>query len=401
MFEDVLKGIVAENDTKIVLFVIDGLGGLARETDGPTELESASTPNLDKLASDGVCGLHEPIHKAITPGSGPAHLALFGYDPINYQVGRGVLSALGIDYDLGKDEVVARGNFCTLDENRVVTDRRAGRISTETNERLCEKLRGIELSEGSVDVRTVSEHRFLLVLKGEDLEGEIADTDPQKVGVAPLAAKPKTDAAKKTATLVDEFVEKAEAVLAEQDAASGVLLRGFSKRPDWPTVTDLFGLNPVAIASYPMYRGVAKLVGMKAPKPDGSRSAEIDLLSEYWDHHDFFYLHFKKTDSAGEDGDFEKKARLIEVADRMVPEIMELNPDVVIVTGDHSTPAVLKGHSWHPVPVVLWSRHCRTDPVKEFGERSCLNGGLGPCMSATDLIPLALANAGRLKKFGA
>jgi 2,3-bisphosphoglycerate-independent phosphoglycerate mutase len=396
-----LESILQDSASKILLFVLDGLGGLPKTPDGKTELETAATPNLDGLARAGICGLHEPIHPAVTPGSGPSHLALFGYDPVKYHVGRGVLSALGIDHELDKNDVAARGNFCTLDGQGLIADRRAGRISTQTNQQLCDLLNQIELNDGRIEVRTVSEHRFLLVLKGSELSDDVADTDPQNVGRRPQPALALSETSEKTARLINEFVDQAQERLKDQKAADGVLLRGFSKRPSWPSMTERYGLNPVAIASYPMYRGVAKLVGMTAPRSDDSLSDEIGMLMSSWKEKDFFYLHFKKTDSAGEDGNFDKKVSFIEAADDMVPRFMDMEPDVVIVTGDHSTPAILKSHSWHPVPVLLWSRFCRPDNVRGFGERSCMTGGLGPRMRAADLVPLALANAGRLRKFGA
>ncbi len=395
------KDILAQSDSKIVLLVLDGLGGLPQTPDGMTELESAATPNLDRLAREGLCGLHEPIHAGVTPGSGPSHLALFGYDPVKYQVGRGVLSALGIDYDLNYSDVAARGNFCTLDDNHRVTDRRADRISTDVNRQLCEVLNEITLDAIDLDVRTVSEHRFLLVLKGDDLDGHIADTDPQVTGKEPLKAMALSEGAEKSAHLVDSFIEKAEERLREYSPANGVLMRGFAQRPSWPTMTERFGVTPLAIASYPMYRGVAKLIGMDTRHGGDSISDEIKVLHDAWADYDFFYVHFKKSDSAGEDGDFERKVAVIEAVDEAIPRVMELNPDVIIATGDHSTPAVMKSHSWHPVPVLIWSRMCRPDSVRDFGEQACTMGGLGARIDATSLMPIALANAGRMKKYGA
>jgi len=396
-----IKGLVKEAQTKIVFLVMDGLGGLPLEKRGLTELESADTPNLDRLAAEGICGLHIPVGPGITPGSGPSHLALFGYDPFKYQVGRGVLAALGIDFDLQQGDVAARGNFCTVDSSGVITDRRAGRISTEENRKLCEMLRDIKLSNAQLFVETVKEHRFLLVLRGPGLSGEIADTDPQQLGKKPLKAKALSSEAEKTAELVNEFAEQARRLLADQHPANMVLLRGFSQRPDWPTMTEAFGLKAAAIANYPMYRGLAKLLGMQVLETGSELEDEFDTLAHNWAEFDFFYLHVKAIDSAGEDGDFDRKVAQIEKVDAMVPELMKLEPDVVVVTGDHSTPAVSKFHSWHPVPVLLWSRCCRTDAVDKFGERACMNGGLGANIAAVDLMPLALANAGRLEKFGA
>lgn len=398
---DFIRELVKPAETKIVFFVMDGLGGLPKEPGGQTELEAAHSPNLDALAARGICGLHQPIAPGITPGSGPAHLALFGYDPIRYQIGRGVLEALGIDFDLTPQDVAARGNFCTINEQGEVVDRRAGRISTEKNKKLCELLRRIELPGVEIFVKTVKEHRLLLALRGEGLSGEITDTDPQEVGKPPLEPKALSPQAEKTANLVSEFIRQGGEILAGHHPANMVLLRGFAKFPDWPSMQAAFGLNAAAIAAYPMYRGVGKLIGMQALQTGETVEEEFETLKKHWGDFDFFFFHVKGTDSAGEDGDFERKAAVIEKVDGLVPQLMDLNPDVVVVTGDHSTPAVLKYHSWDPVPVLLWSKYCRPDGVDRFGERACMQGGLGARFPAVDLIVLALANALRLEKFGA
>lgn len=392
-------------DSKIVLLVLDGVGGLPQTPDGQTELETAQTPHFDALLPDGICGLQEPVGPGITPGSGPGHLGLFGYDPTQYIVGRGVLSALGIDFDLQPNDVAARGNFCTIDADGLVTDRRAGRISTEKNRALCEVLRTIDVPGVEVFVETVKEHRLLLVLRGEELSGALEDTDPQEVGAAPLAPEARTEAAQPTADLVQQFLDQAREKLADHDPANMVLLRGFAKQPEWPRFPEVYGLRAAAIAAYPMYRGVAKLVGMDAFHSGDDFDEQLDLLERHWDDYDFFYVHFKQTDSAGEDGDFDRKVRLIEEVDAQLPRMLDLDPDVFMVTGDHSTPSTMKYHSWHPVPVLLASPMCRPDPVgrsgETFGETACLGGGLGRRMRAHELMPLALAHADRLEKFGA
>jgi 2,3-bisphosphoglycerate-independent phosphoglycerate mutase len=395
------RGLIEPGNTKIVLLVLDGLGGLSLEPNGQTELEAAHTPNLDELAARGICGLHQPVGPGITPGSGPSHLALFGYDPVEYQVGRGVLAALGIGFDLVPQDVAARGNFCTLDQDGKVVDRRAGRIPTERNEELCALLRQIDLPGVEVFVETVKEYRLLLVLRGNGLGQEVEDTDPQKVGVRPLVPKAGSVEAEETTRLVRLFLDRAREILADQYPANMVLLRGFSRRPRWPSFEEVFGPRAAAIASYPMYRGVAQLVGMQVLETGPTLDDRLDVLRGHWEDHDFFFLHVKRIDSAGEDGDFERKVKLVEEVDEVLPDLMSLGPDVLLVTGDHSTPAILKHHSWHPVPVLLWSKHCRPDSVERFGERACMGGGLGPRIPATDLMPLALANALRLRKFGA
>lgn len=398
---DVIEEIVEPADTKIVLLVLDGLGGLPRQKGHLTELEAADTPNFDDLVADSECGLQLPVGAGITPGSGPGHLGLFGYDPLEYRVGRGVLSALGIGFDLQDRDVAARGNFCTVGPDGVVTDRRAGRISTQTNERLCQKLRSIDLEGVDVRIETVKEHRFLLVLRGDGLSGEIEDTDPHEVGEKPHSAEPKTPDARQTAELVDAFVSQAREVLADEDPANMVLLRGFASRPDWPQFPDAYGLDAACIANYPMYRGVSRLVGMNALEVGENVGEKFELVEDKWDDYDFFFVHEKRTDSSGEDGDFDMKLTVIEEVDRHLPQLMDLEPDVLVVTGDHSTPSKLKSHSWHPVPVFIWGENVRADAVEEFGDRQCQTGALGPQFPARDLMALALANADRLTKFGA
>lgn len=403
---DFIRKLVIPSTSKIVLLVIDGLGGLPiMRKGGLTELEAARTPKLDALAARSICGLSEPISPGITPGSGPAHLALFGYDPVRYQIGRGVLEALGIDFDLQPSDLAARGNFCTVDAKGMVTDRRAARISTEKCIELSNLLSGIKLPGVEVLVEPVKEHRFLLVLRGEGLSDELSDSDPKRLGVPPLPIEPKSGAstdhsAKRTARLVSEFVAQAKAILANHHPANMILLRGFAKRPQWPTMEEAYGLKAAAIATYPMYRGVAKLVGMEALEAGETTAEEFKNLTENYDQYDFFFLHIKKTDSAGEDGDFDRKVAIIEDVDNNIPSLLKLGAEVIIVTGDHSTPALLRSHSWHPVPLLLYSKHCRPDAVKEFSERACATGALGR-FPAVEIMPLALANAGRLVRFGA
>lgn len=398
---ELIRSLNKPADTKILLLVLDGLGGLPIDAQDLTELEKAETPNLDKLAKKSICGLHQPIGPGITPGSGPAHLALFGYDPVRYQVGRGVLAALGIDFDLKQSDVAARGNFCTVDKNGKVTDRRAGRIPSEKNRELCEKLRKIDIPGVEIFVDTVKEYRFLLILRGENLSGQLADTDPQNTGLKPVPPKPLGSEAKHTAEIVEQFIDKAREVLAQDHPANMVLMRGFSQKPSWPVFPEIYGIKAAAIAAYPMYRGVSRLLGMDILETGENLEDEMETLEKNWKDFDFFYFHIKKIDSAGEDGDYNRKVSLIEEADAAIARIMKLKPDVVVVTGDHSTPSLMKSHSWHPVPVLLWSRYCRSDSVNRFGERACMAGSLGPRLPTIDLMPLMMANAGRFEKFGA
>ncbi len=386
--------------TKIVLLVMDGLGGLPREAGGKTELETAATPNMDRLAREGVCGLSVPIQPGITPGSGPAHLALFGYDPLRYEIGRGVLEALGIGFDLGPDDVAARGNFCTVNEQGLITDRRAGRIPTAKCVELVEKLRAITLPGVEVFVEAVEDYRFALILRGPGLAGGLTETDPQATGKAPLPVKALTPDAEKTAALFNQWIAAAGKILANERPANMLTLRGIAKNPGLPAMSQIYGLRTAAIATYPMYRGVAKLVGMTILDAGHTIEDEIVALQQHWNEFDFFYFHVKKTDSAGEDGDFGRKVEIIQHLDELLPQIMALKPDVVVITGDHSTPAVLKGHSWHPVPALIWSAFCRPDRATAFGESDCSQGALGQ-FPATDIMQLAVANARRLNKFGA
>ncbi len=400
---DLMRQLRRDNGSKIVLVVADGLGGMSRELHGgPTELEAAATPHLDDLASKGVCGLAQPILPGITTGSGPGHLALFGYDPLRFQIGRGVLSALGIAFDLQPGDVAARGNFCTIDEEGRVTDRRAGRIATEEAARLVEKLRACRLEDAELFLEPVRDYRMVMVLRGEDLGAEVDDTDPQATGVPPREPRARSPESEPTAELVKAFLHQAREILRDEHPANMVNLRGFSQRPRWPSFSDVYGLRACAIATYPMYRGLARLLGMDVGvDEDADLTGQVDALQATWERYDFFFLHYKYPDSRGEDGDFEAKVRAIEALDAQIARIQSLIPDVLIVTGDHSTPSRLRTHSWHPVPVVLSARTCRVDAADRFGETACArDGGLG-LFEAKHLMSLAMAHANRLEKFGA
>ncbi|GAB4542645.1 MAG: 2,3-bisphosphoglycerate-independent phosphoglycerate mutase [Anaerolineae bacterium] len=398
---ELMKELTIKNDTKIVLLVLDGVGGTPMEPGGPTELEAAHTPNLDALAARSSCGMSTAVAPGITPGSGPGHLSLFGYDPLQYEIGRGVLEALGIGFDLQPDDVAARGNFCTVDANGLITDRRAGRISSEEGARRVELLRSIELPGVQTFVEPVKEYRLVLVLRGEGLSGDLDDTDPQQTGVAPLPATARTPAARRTADLVNEWIEKARHILANHPPANMLTLRGFAVDPNLPRFPDIYKLRSAAVAVYPMYKGVARLVGMDVLPVDGDSPAdEFETVRQHWDDYDFFFIHIKKTDSAGEDGNFDAKVHVIETVDTALPALLDLEPDVLVVTGDHSTPALLKSHSWHALPILLSARTGRSDRVASFGETACLAGSLGH-IRHVDIMPLALAHALRLTKYGA
>jgi 2,3-bisphosphoglycerate-independent phosphoglycerate mutase len=395
-----MKRLSRSSTSKIVLLVMDGVGGLPHPETDKTELESARKPNLNAIAKDSLCGLIDPVSSGITPGSAPGHLAIFGYDPVRYEIGRGVVEALGIDFELKPDDIAARGNFCTVDERGVITDRRAGRLATEKNTELCRALGGIRVKGADISVLSVKEHRFVLILQGEGLSPHLSESDPQQTGVAPRKIQALSPQGERTAEIANKFVSEASRLLRGESPANMILLRGFSRRPDIPSIPEIYKLMPAAIAAYPMYRGLARLVGMEVLPGNENMKDQLDSLRRHYADYDFFFLHFKRTDAGGEDGDFRAKVKAIEELDDVLPDLLSLNPDVLIVTGDHSTPATLAMHSWHPVPFMLKSRWCRADDVAEFSERACLTGGLGR-FPATDIMPLAMANALKLDKFGA
>ena len=397
---ELVRELAEKNSSKIVMLVADGLGGLPMEPGGKTELETASTPNLDRLAARGTSGSSVPVLPGITPGSGPGHLGLFGYDPLEFKIGRGALEATGIGFELGPDDVAARGNFCTLDAGGLIADRRAGRIPSEESFKVVERLQAVKIDGVETFVKPVKEHRFVVVFRGKGLDGGVADTDPQALGVAPLDPQPLAPAARRTAEVAAEFVRQARAILKDEPKANGLVLRGFAAKPALPTYEDLYGLRAAAIAVYPMYKGLARLVGMTLVGKAQSLEEQVDELAKCWNDYDFFFLHFKYTDSTGEDGAFEQKVKRIEELDRIIPRIEKLRPDVLIVTGDHSTPSLLKSHSWHPVPTLLAANTCRPDGLTKFSERECLRGGFG-IFPAKHLMLLAMAHAQRFGKYGA
>ena len=398
---ELIERLSQQSSHKTLLCVLDGLGGLPGPA-GLTALEAAATPNLDKLATDGSQGRTLPVGYGITPGSGPGHLALFGYDPLEYEIGRGALEATGIDFVLGPDDVVARGNFCDISGNGVVTDRRAGRQSTEITADLCRLLSQIKLSDIETFVLPVREQRFVLILRGSNLSALVSETDPQIEGVSPSVCRPLTGSveAERTASLIRRWVNAAHDLLKERDQGNGILLRGWSTRPNLPSFPKIWKTRAAACAVYPMYRGVASLAGMDVINAGASLSEQIQEIAAQWDSFDFFFLHYKYADSAGEDGNFEAKVQAITDFDTHVPELLKLNPEVVVVTGDHSTPAVMSGHSWHSVPTLIAGRHVRPDQQVNFGERAAISGELGQ-FPANELLPIAFAHADKLAKFGA
>lgn len=396
---DALRDSYTPNTAKIVLLVADGLGGVPHPETRKTELETASKPNLDALASQSACGLTIPIFPGIAPGSGPGHLALFGYDPLKYFIGRGVLEVLGIGVHLKEKEIAVRGNFCTVDSQGIITDRRAGRIPTVESAALCERLKGIEIRGIELSVYPVKDHRFALVVRGDRLDDRCTETDPQQTGVQALPVEPAVAEARYCADILNRFVEGARAVLKGRDRANMVLLRGISKLPHLPPMGEVYRIKPAAIASYPMYRGLAQVMGMQVIPTGNTFEEAIRTLEQHFSEFDFFFVHYKATDAAGEDGDFGAKIRAIEAFDSFIPRVRALKPDVLIVACDHSTPALLAKHSWHPAPFLLHSKWTLGEGITTFCEKACASGSLGT-FSAVYVMAQALSHAGKLSKFG-
>ena len=396
---ELLHDCYVSNSSKIVLLVVDGLGGLPHPDTGKSELETANLPNLDAMARESACGVTTPVLPGVAPGSGPGHLALFGYDPLKYIIGRGALEALGIDVELRPGDVAARGNFCTVDAEGNLVDRRAGRIPTEFSTPLCHRLDTIEIPGVQVDVFPVQDYRFVLRLRGEGLSEAITETDPQITGVPATPVRPLEPSAEKTANLVNEFVSQAARLLAEEERGNMVLLRGWAQLPSLPPMGDVYRLNPGAIAAYPMYRGLATVANMRIIPTGKTFADEVETLHQEFDNHDFFFIHYKPADAAGEDGDFDAKVKTLEDLDPLIPRIRELNPDVFMVAGDHSTPAIMAAHSWHPVPFMLHSRLTRGEGIPGFNERECNLGSIGS-IPATNVMLLAMSHSGKLTKYG-
>ena len=397
--QEELRDCYTSPSSKIVLLVVDGLGGLAHPDTRLSELETANIPNLDAMAQESACGLTTPVLPGVAPGSGPGHLALFGYDPLKHLIGRGALEALGIEVALQPGDVAARGNFCLVDGDGLLVDRRAGRIPTEFSAPLCERLDKIEIDGVQIDVFPVQDYRFVLRLRGEGLSELISETDPQVTGAAALPVKPLTPEAKRTAELVNEFVSQASKLLAEEERANMVLLRGFAQMPNLPPMNDAYLLNTAGIAAYPMYRGLAEVAGMKVIPTGRTFGDEVETLRQNFDNHDFFFIHYTPADAAGEDGDFDAKVKCLEDLDPFIPQIRELAPDVFLVAGDHATPAIMAAHSWHPVPFMLHSKLTRGEGVARFNERTCAQGSVGSIL-ATQVMLLAMSHAGKLQKYG-
>jgi len=401
MNKNLFDELINPNKNKMLLIVLDGLGGLQNES-GKTELETAHKPNLDKLSSENETGDMIPIDIGITPGSGPGHLGLFGYEPTDYIIGRGILEALGLEINVDKNTVTVRCNFATMEKDHVITDRRAGRISSEENHRLVEKLKKkIKSIEGKqIEFYTGKEHRFVLVIRNIKGSANVNDTDPQETGRKPIIAISSNRDSEECAEIINKVYLKIVEILKDELKANTVLFRGISKMPDIPTMQEKFKINPCCIATYPMYKGLATLVGMDILKTKETILSEVETLKENYDKYDFFFFHVKKTDSYGEDGNFDNKVKVIEEFDSLLPEILKMKFEVIAITADHSTPSVMMSHSYHPVPLLFISKHSRMGDVKSFSERECLKGSIKRIFSK-QLMSLMLAASGRLKKFGA
>lgn len=395
-----------KTNAKLALIVLDGLGDLAtKEQNYLTPLEAAHTPNLDALSKDSAQGRMIPVAPGITPGSGPGHLGLFGYDPLEFQVGRGVIEALGLGVELKPGDVCARANFATLDAKGIVTDRRAGRIPTEMCEKLCALLAAKikKIGDTQIIIKAGKEHRFVVVFRGKGLEGPLTDADPNREGFAVPTVKPrdpKNAKQKKMAGLIAAFYKAALPILAKEKPANGFLMRGIAHQPNIPLFENRYRLKPVALAVYPMYKGLSQLVGMTKIEGPQTIAEQFERYLTEYDKFDFFFIHYKYTDKAGEDGNFAAKKKAIEDFDAALPILLKKRPDVLAITGDHSTPVAAKGHSWHPQPVLLHSALSGSDKLDRFTETGANTGSLG-VFEAKYLLRLMQANAKQFDKFGA
>ena len=388
-------------DSKIIMLVVDGFGGLPHPDSGKSELETANLPNIDKLARESTLGLTIPVLPGVTPGSGPGHLALFGYNPLKHIIGRGALEAMGVEgVDFQEGDVVARGNFCTVNQDGLLIDRRAGRIPSSLSEPLCCELDRINVDSFDIRVYPVWDYRFVLRMRGDSLSHDLTDMDPQRTGVAPQNVKALNIKAKATADAANEFIRQARNILMEEERANMVMLRGFSGMPHLPSMAHAYNLDPAAIAAYPMYRGLATVLGMKVIPTGSTFNEEVATLEKNYRKHDFFFIHYKPADAAGENGDFDTKVDVLEELDSYIPRLLELEPDVFLIAGDHSTPSIMANHSWHPVPLLLRSQWTKGEGLETFDERTCARGALGT-IRAVNVMPLALAHAGKMAKFGA
>ncbi len=404
---------MAENSGKGILIVCDGLGDLREK--GKTPLQAAKTPNMDRLAEHGACGLMHTIGRGIIPGSDTAHLQLFGYSTEKYYTGRGTFEALGVGIELEEGDVAFRCNFATVDEKMKILDRRAGRISTSFAKKLEQDFQNIEIDGAKVIFKASVEHRGALVLRGKGLSHKVGDTDPHSL-TRLLVSKPLegTPEAKKTAKILNEFTKLSHEKLNSNPLNEGrelpaniLLSRGpgiFSKAPP---MEEKFGIRSACVAGGALYKGVAKFVGMDILKVKGATGAKdtdlnskadavVSALNEY----DFVFLHIKATDSFSHDGDFGGKKKFIEKIDsEVLPKLMETGANIMI-TGDHTTPCRIGDHSSHPTPFLMNGELVRHDDIKKFDEFSCANGSLGH-LFGKDVMNMMVSLMGKAHIYGA
>jgi len=403
-YEQIILSHIKTNNSKIVLLILDGLGDIPHpDFDYKTPLEYADTPNLDRIAKKSMLGRCIPILPGITPGSGPAHLAVFGYDPIETQIGRGVLEAVGLNMRLKANDIAARSNFATVNEKGIITDRRAGRLSGDKADILCELLSSIDEIDGvKIKIKPGKEHRFVTVFSSDtrELGALCSDTDPLHEGAPVQKAAGNNPSSQYLADIVNKFTDKGMKLLKDKFPANAFLMRGFSAKPRIISMQSKYKLEAAAIAAYPMYRGIASLLGFSILPSADSIEELFEIYRENYNKYDYFYIHIKGTDKTGEDGDFSGKVQCIEKVDSALPVLFDCMPDVLCITGDHSSPALMHSHSWHPVPVLIHGKFCGYDRCQRFTEQDCISGGLGTFESKY-LMGQLLANAGRLQKFGA
>jgi 2,3-bisphosphoglycerate-independent phosphoglycerate mutase len=401
--EKILDSLLLNEGGTILLLVMDGLGDTATAaTSWRTPLEAARTPNLDELVKEAACGRGIPVSPGITPGSGPGHLALFGYEPVENEIGRGVLEAAGLDMEITPRDVCTRANFGTYDANGIIIDRRAGRIPTDKCKELVAKLaREIpSIEDVQLVLKAGKGHRFVTILRGDGLDGDLTDADPHHEGSPILTVKANKPEGEKTARIANEFIKRANELLHNEHPSNGIMMRGFSKTPDIRPFPRKWKITSAAIATYPMYRGITKLLGLNVLATGETAADECRTYLNDAADYGYVFLHVKPTDAAGEDGNFDAKVAAIEATDAQIPTLLKRAPDVLCVTGDHSTPIANKAHSWHPVPVMVRSKVCGADRFDRFTEKNCNTGSLG-IFPMVELMPILLANAGRLDKFGA
>ena len=404
---------------KVVLVIIDGLGDRPiSELKDQTPLEAANTPNLDYFATNGITGIMNAIDVGIRPGSDTSHLAIFGYDPETHYTGRGIFEAAGIGMELKKGDIALRGNFATVTEDLIIVDRRAGRI--ENVSKLADALNGMKIDGVRFFVKAGVMHRAGVVLRGSNLSHMVSDNDPHEVGVKvkQVKALDNTEEAKFTASVINKFLEEAHKILKEHEVnkkrrkerlleANYILLRGASKLTHFEPFEKKYKLKACCIAGAGLYKGIAKVLGMDVLQVKGATgTANTDINAKFiaakkaLAKYDFVFVHIKYADNYAEDGNVFGKLKFIEKIDDALIHLIGIKDTLIVITADHSTPCKLKAHSGDPVPIVMFGEGVRTDKVKEFNERSCMQGGLGR-IKGKDLMNEILNLIGKAKLYGA